>query len=188
MSNEGGNGVPRASSLPSKRVLNDEDQGHPSKRPRVEERLLGSRELAPRPPNLETQNTPPPPAATKSTGTKRSLTLNLKNHPSNHHPVGIAVWILQKVEQARRELDAQRSASYNNDTPANTSPARPLADSAVSGLADSDQWPGASLSSYLNAPSSFEQEAERLQAQRNRKTKQRQENWAKSKDFLLDIR
>ena len=168
--------------------MDGEDKDRPPKRRKVDERPLSSRELAPRPPNVDiNQSTPtlPPPKTTTSSGLRRSTSLNLKNYPSNHHPVGVAIWILQKVEQARRELDAQQPS--HSSTHASTAPVQHSAINPVFEPARSNQWPGSSIPSYVNVPPAQEAEAERLQAQRNRKTKQRQENWAKSNDLALDI-
>lgn len=169
------------SASPSKRSMDSDERERPSKRRKMGPAELPSiaRELAPRPPHLQMKvanHTPPPPKRAASSTKPRHTTLNLKNYPSNHHPVGIAIWILQKVEQARRELEGQQNSSNPLSQPsANDSPP---------GSATSLQWQSSPLSSYVNVQPSQEQEADRLQAQRNRKTKQRQENWAKSKITL----
>lgn len=106
---------------------------------------------------------------------KRPTSINLKNYPSNHHPVGIGIWILQKVEQARKELETQRLASRSSDSPRNKFQAGP----STAGPSMGSMMPPPS--EQMNVAPGQEQEAERLQAQRNRKAQSRQENWAKSK-------
>jgi hypothetical protein len=180
MSMEGDEDRPARSASPSKHPMDSNERERPFKRRKLVpvELSSGSRELAPRPPHLQIKTAtppPPPPKRAASSNNKRTTTLNLKNYPGNHHPVGIAVWILQKVEQARREQEAQRNASHNGNALS-----QPSAVSSPVESAGSNQWQNSSLSSYVNVQPAQEQEAERLQAQRNRKTKQRQENWAKS--------
>lgn len=190
MSSQGVESPMGRSSSPAKHAIDDDGETYSYKRRKVEqaERPPSSRELAPRPTSLMVKPASTTPSQVKTTNqsnNRRASSLNLKNYPSNHHPVGISIWILQKVEQARRELEAQRSASYSSDLPRNTSPVQTLASNPPSGYAESQHWQGPSFTNYVNLPPAQEQEAGRLQAQRNRKTKQRQENWAKSESLTI---
>jgi hypothetical protein len=97
--------------------------------------------------------------------TKRASALNLHNYPADHHPVGIAIWVIQKIDSARRERNGSSSRE--------SSPGNMRAMSSPLGIY---QTP--------NQASEFEEgedPADRRQAQRERKIKQRLENWAKSK-------
>ena len=85
----------------------------------------------------------------------RASGLNLRNYPGNHHPAGIAIWVAQKVDQVRRERTG--GPLPNADTP----------------------------KIQKNRPSNSDltkAEAARLLAQRERKAKQRTENWVKNKE------
>lgn len=120
---------------------------------------------------------------------KRSSAVNLKNRPTHPHPAGIAIWILQKIEQTRRDrqdfpqgpaasFQTQWSGMPPQSAYPTNSPYRPP---------DSDRIPP-SLPTQRTTPYNLQQVAEeveemRLQSQRDRKTKQRSENWVKSKSL-----
>ena len=107
-------------------------------------------------------------AARVSTGsayTKRASALNLHNYPADHHPVGIAIWVIQKIESARRERSG--STSSRESSPG----AFPAASSSMGFFQASGQ------ASELDEG---DEPGDRRQAQRERKIKQRLENWAKS--------
>ena len=111
---------------------------------------------------------------------KRSSALNLKNYPSHHHPTGIGIWILQKVEQMNRDR------RENSPTTAPVFGSQPPNHSVVT----ASSYPLAALHRLPNVPARStpynadqvkeEVEEARLQSQRDRKSKQRQENWVKS--------
>lgn len=97
--------------------------------------------------------------------TKRASALNLHNYPADHHPVGIAIWVIQKIDSARRERSGSTSSR-------DSSPGAFLASPSSTGILQA---------SNLNAE--FDdgiEPSDRRQAQRERKIKQRLENWAKS--------
>lgn len=152
-----------------------------------------TRELAPKPSPaisdvsilLPSQPSYAKPKTKPSSNKRRATSLNLKNYPSNHHPVGIGVWILQKVEQARKELENQRFESESSEPPKVGLQGEHLPVDHLLGYTTSPHSQPGSVDNPT-VPLGQEQEAERLQAQRNRKTKQRQENWAKS-ESLYDI-
>ena len=128
--------------------------------------------------------------------TKRASSLNLNNHPNNSHPVGIAIWIVQKIDQARK------AKTIEDITPRATSPPR----SPGAGLEPWQQFDPAFLEDKRGLGSqegtspntsaligqqpiwgntisvNHEDSSDRRQAQRNRKKKQREENWAKNKE------
>ena len=125
--------------------------------------------------------------------TKRASSLNLHNHPVISHPVGIAIWLLQKIDQARKSNASDDERSPSTSLPASPGGIRPSTEMPMSGarLDRSD-----SATSFSLKPSSLtgaqplwgqshvnehEDDTARRQAQRHRKTKQRSENWAKSK-------
>ena len=128
--------------------------------------------------------------------TKRASSLNLNNHPNYVHPVGIAIWIVQKIDQARK------AKNMEDIDPRATSPLR-------SPGAGPESWqqfdpafledrlgPGSQEATSANVPAligqqpiwgnpipmNHEDTSDRRQAQRNRKKKQRVENWAKNKE------
>ena len=107
-----------------------------------------------------------PRASTGNAYTKRASALNLHNYPADHHPVGVAIWVIQKIDSARRERTG--SASSRESSPAAFSRPSPRAGifqaSGQASEIDEGENPG-----------------DRRQAQRERKIKQRLENWAKSK-------
>ena len=98
--------------------------------------------------------------------TKRASALNLHNYPADHHPVGIAIWVIQKIDSARRERSGSTSsmASSPDAFQASSSSAGFFQASGPASELDEGDDPG-----------------DRRQAQRERKIKQRLENWAKSK-------
>jgi hypothetical protein len=177
MSNEDNQSSGTRSASPLKRGEDGNGEARVSKRRKVVqvEHPTVTRELAPKTlVAMEESSTsfPSQPSQAKEKGKtshkqRRPNSLNLKNYPSNHHPVGIGIWILQKVEQARKELESQRLANSSSGSPRQESQAESLT--------------AGQLTDRSNVLPGQEQEAERLQAQRNRKSKQRQENWAKSK-------
>lgn len=192
MSNEDSQIFNTRSASPLKRADDGKGETRASKRRKVDQgdHLNSVRELAPKACNgvdeVNTTQASQPNYAkpkTKTASNKRRLTsLNLRNYPSNHHPVGIGIWILQKVEQARKELENQRLAANSSHSPRDESQTEPITAASLSGIMvppSPDQ---------VNIPPGQEQEVERLQAQRNRKTKQRQENWAKSKSYYPQSR
>ena len=106
---------------------------------------------------------------------RRTNTLNLKNYPSHHHPAGVAIWILQKVEQVNRERreNAPTSASVFTSQGANALEAAPQHSISL-------PVPARTTPYDMDQVREDVEEA-RLQAQRDRKNKQRTENWVKSK-------
>jgi hypothetical protein len=104
-------------------------------------------------------------ASTGSAYTKRASALNLHNYPADHHPVGIAIWVIQKIESARRERSGSTSSRESSPE------AFPVASSSVGFFQVSGQ------TSELDEG---DEPGDRRQAQRERKIKQRLENWAKS--------
>jgi len=91
---------------------------------------------------------------------KRASISNLRNYPSIRHPVAIGIWLIQKVEQARKErmLIAPKKGPRIGLTQTRCFPEEDMSSSTGQLMLD---------------------EA-RLQSQRDRKSKQRLENWAKS--------
>jgi hypothetical protein len=119
--------------------------------------------------------------------TKRASGLNLRNHPSDPHPIGIAIWVLQKIDQARRSEEAISNgspAAANSDNPSQTwSAIAPKANvNSSSSIPSPPLLNGARPVWIQESQNEPEEGSSRLQAQRERKTKQRQENWAKSRD------
>ena len=114
---------------------------------------------------------------------KRSSALNLRNYPSNPHPTGIAIWILQKIEQMRRDrLDSPPVSTNHSGQWSPTHDQNPFA--APRSAFQGDQPPPSESRHAADACSpqiSNEYDAVRLQSQRDRKTKQRLDNWVKSK-------
>lgn len=98
--------------------------------------------------------------------TKRASALNLHNYPADHHPVGIAIWVIQKIDSARRERNG--STSSRESTPGAFLPS-----SLSAGF-----FQGSGQGSEVDEG---DDPTDRRQAQRDRKIKQRLENWAKSK-------
>lgn len=97
--------------------------------------------------------------------TKRPSSLNLHNYPVNRHPVGIAIWVIQKIDSARREGNGSISSR-------DSSPERgPLPASSAGSVQISRQTPDCEEDG---------DPLDRRQSQRERKIKQRLENWAKS--------
>jgi hypothetical protein len=125
--------------------------------------------------------------------TKRASSLNLHNHPVISHPVGIAIWLLQKIDQARKSNLSDDERSPSASMPTSPGSVRPSLEIGTFGarIDRSD-----SVTAFSIKPSSLtgaqplwgqsnvnehEDDTARRQAQRHRKTKQRSENWAKSK-------
>ena len=108
---------------------------------------------------------------------RRTNTSNLKNYPSHHHPTGVAIWILQKVEQVNRDRreNAPTTASVFGPQSANT-----IGMAAPHPL--SLPVPARTTPYDLDQVREDVEEA-RLQAQRDRKNKQRTENWVKSESI-----
>lgn len=98
--------------------------------------------------------------------TKRASALNLHNYPTDHHPVGIAIWVIQKIDSARRE---RSGSSSSRDSSPGSFP-------AVSSSTGTFQ-----ISGHASEFEEDEDSVDRRQAQRERKIKQRLENWAKSR-------
>lgn len=96
----------------------------------------------------------------RSSITKKASFSNLRNYPSNHHPVGIAIWLVQRISQ------------YRNDSVQKTQ-----IDTEIGDTIEVAQGPESNSESI----SKFGPDEARLRAQRDRKSKQRAENWAKSK-------
>jgi hypothetical protein len=111
-------------------------------------------------------NTRAPRTASGTSYTKRASALNLHNYPADHHPVGIAIWVIQKIDSARRERNGSTSSRES-------SPGAITASSSSAGL----------FSAFGQASEVEEggDLGDRRQAQRERKIKQRLENWAKSR-------
>jgi hypothetical protein len=129
--------------------------------------------------------------------TKRASSLNLHNHPVISHPVGIAIWLLQKIDQARKSNASDDERSSSTSLPTSPGGIRPTIEVGISS-ARHDR--SDSATAYSIKPSSLngaqplwgqsnvnehEDDTARRQAQRHRKTKQRSENWAKSKLFAI---
>ena len=129
--------------------------------------------------------------------TKRASSLNLHNHPAISHPVGIAIWLLQKIDQARKSNGSDDERSPSTSLPPSPGGIRASTEIAASSarLDRSDSATAFSLkpSSLTGAQplwgqshvNEHEDDTARRQAQRHRKTKQRSENWAKSRPLLL---
>ena len=142
-----------------------------------------------------------------STSTKRASALNLHNYPSDHHPIGIAIWLLQKIDQARRSRSRSASSSSSgSESKTFAKPVPPLQplkpapqfQSGWNSTAAADPTQANALIDPSQAHPSLvgagtyhpvyahldgghqEEDNGRLQSQRNRKSKQRSENWAKS--------
>jgi hypothetical protein len=174
---------------PLKRVETGKGEIRASKRRKVDhgDHPPSTRELAPKPSPaindvsilVPSQPSYAKPKTKPSSNKRRATSLNLKNYPSNHHPVAIGVWILQKVEQARKELENQRFESDSSEPPRIGLQGEHLTVDLPPGYTVSPHCQPSSVENGT-VPFGQELEAERLQAQRNRKTKQRQENWAKS--------
>ena len=124
--------------------------------------------------------------------TKRASSLNLHNHPVISHPVGIAIWLLQKIDQARKSncSDDDRSpsssmppspGSIHTSTELGTSGSRlERPDSATAFSFKQSSLTGAQPLWGQASVNEHEDDTARRRAQRDRKTKQRIENWAKS--------
>ncbi len=127
--------------------------------------------------------------------TKRASSLNLHNHPGIHHPVAIAIWVLQKIDQARSSTDGERSeptssaaspsASYSNWEI--NGPRVGMVDTSTTFTGKPASLTGAAPVWGLPTPTEHEDDTVRREAQRQRKTKQRTENWAKSKPSCLVV-
>jgi hypothetical protein len=125
--------------------------------------------------------------------TKRASSLNLHNHPVIPHPVGIAIWLLQKIDQARKSNSSDDERSPSTSLPTSPNGVRPSTESGIYGahVERSETSPAFTIKpqSLTGAQplwgqphvSEHEDDTARRQAQRHRKTKQRSENWAKSK-------
>ncbi len=107
-----------------------------------------------------------PRTSTSSAYTKRASALNLHNYPVDHHPVGIAIWVIQKIDSARRERNESTSSRES-------SPGAFAASSSSAGIFQA--------SGQASEVDEGDDPGDRRQAQRERKIKQRLENWAKSK-------
>ena len=129
--------------------------------------------------------------------TKRASALNLRNYPSDPHPVGMAIWVIQKIEQARRldagslsgdesSRDASKPSSPGTVPVVWSEPALGPQQGCVSNPAGATTPKSSSLVEVhplwdQGSSHQHEESNTRLQAQRDRKTKQRSENWAKSR-------
>ena len=125
--------------------------------------------------------------------TKRASSLNLHNHPVIPHPVGIAIWLLQKIDQARKSNSSDDERSPSTSLPTSPSGVRPSTEPGIFGARVERSEPSSAFTikpqSLTGAQplwgqshvSEHEDDTARRQAQRHRKTKQRSENWAKSK-------
>jgi len=125
--------------------------------------------------------------------TKRASSLNLHNHPIIPHPVGIAIWLLQKIDQARKSNSSDDERSPSTSLPTSPSGVRPSAEPGIYGARverldlssaftiKPQSLTGAQPLWGQSHVSEHEDDTARRQAQRHRKTKQRSENWAKSK-------
>lgn len=107
-----------------------------------------------------------PRTLTSNAYTKRASALNLHNYPADHHPVGIAIWVIQKIDSARREINGSTSSRES-------SPGAFAASSSPAGILQA--------SGHASEVDEGDDAEDRRQAQRERKIKQRLENWAKSK-------
>ena len=131
--------------------------------------------------------------------TKRASSLNLHNHPVISHPVGIAIWLLQKIDQARKSNSSDDERSPSASVPTSPGGVRTSTEMGVSGArierSDSGTTFSFKPSSLTGAQplwgqsnvNEHEDDTARRQAQRHRKTKQRSENWAKSKPSPYDV-
>lgn len=125
--------------------------------------------------------------------TKRASSLNLHNHPVISHPVGIAIWLLQKIDQARKSTSSDDERSPSTSMPTSPGGVRPSteigtfgarvdrSDSATAFSTKAPTLTGAQPLWGQSNVNEHEDDTARRQAQRHRKTKQRSENWAKSK-------
>jgi hypothetical protein len=125
--------------------------------------------------------------------TKRASSLNLHNHPVISHPVGIAIWLLQKIDQARKPNSSDDERSPSTSLPTSPSGIHPSTEPGIYGARVERSEPSSAFTikpqSLTGAQplwgqshvSEHEDDTARRQAQRHRKTKQRSENWAKSK-------
>ena len=111
-----------------------------------------------------------PRASSGTAYTKRASALNLHNYPADHHPVGLAIWVIQKIDSARRE----RSGSTLSRE---SSPAAFSRPSSRTGIFQASSQ----ASGHVSDADDGDDPVGRRQAQRERKIKQRLENWAKSK-------
>ena len=131
--------------------------------------------------------------------TKRASSLNLHNHPVISHPVGIAIWLLQKIDQARKSNSSDDERSPSASMPVSPGDVRPSTETGAFG-ARIDRSDSATSFSFKHSSltgaqplwgqsnvNEHEDDTARRQAQRHRKTKQRSENWAKSKLFRATV-
>ena len=124
--------------------------------------------------------------------TKRASSLNLHNHPIISHPVGIAIWLLQKIDQARKSNSSDDDRSPSSSMPPSPGSIHPSTELGASG-SRLDRPDSATAFSFKqlsftgaqplwgqSSVNEHEDDTARRRAQRDRKTKQRIENWAKS--------
>lgn len=123
-----------------------------------------------RPKRAPDMGTRAPRASSGSAYTKRASALNLHNYPADHHPVGLAIWVIQKIDSARRERSGSTSSKESS----------PAAFSRPSSRTGIFQTSG-QASGHVSEADDGDDPVARRQAQRERKIKQRLENWAKSK-------
>lgn len=124
---------------------------------------------------------------------KRPSSVNLHNHPTDPHPVGLAIWLLQRIDQARKQAsaDEERSQSPSVASSPKTPPSYwqltqpncpPNGLGPTSGPYSAAKTLDGGPPFWGHVPQNTSEDVSiRLQAQRERKTKQRAENWAKSK-------
>lgn len=131
--------------------------------------------------------------------TKRASSTNLHNHPTITHPVGIAIWLLQKIDQAHTSTDGERSeptstaaspgAGFSNWEASTPGPRVGTNDPSLPFSGKPPTLTGAQpVWGQVNSPHDAEDDLARREAQRQRKTKQRTENWAKSKFIFACFR
>lgn len=130
--------------------------------------------------------------------TKRASSLNLHNHPTIAHPVGIAIWLLQKIDQARINTDGERSepnsglaspsTGHQNWETVTPGPRVGSMDTSMTFTGKPASLTGAApVWGPANPVEHSEDDSVRREAQRQRKTKQRNENWAKSKSAYSEV-
>ena len=131
--------------------------------------------------------------------TKRASSLNLHNHPAISHPVGIAIWLLQKIDQARKTNSSDDEQSPSTSMPPSPGSVKTSTEVGIYGARIDRPDSGTSFSfkpsSLTGAQplwgqssiNEHEDDTARRRAQRDRKTKQRIENWAKSESSLTEL-
>src|SRR5271155_2873061 len=50
------------------------------------------------------------------TGTRRASSLNLRNYPTSPHPAGLAIWLLQKVDQMQKDRVESLSPPFSGSS------------------------------------------------------------------------